>query len=40
MIVRAVASSSRPKIAGIDYAGIGPDYDGVSCTPVGLGDAG
>ncbi|MGH9675225.1 MAG: dipeptidase, partial [Bryobacteraceae bacterium] len=26
------------KIAGIDAAGIGSDYDGVSCTPVGLED--
>ena len=26
------------KIAGIDAVGIGSDYDGVECTPVGLED--
>ena len=26
------------KIAGIDAAGIGSDFDGVSCTPTGLED--
>jgi len=26
------------KVAGIDYAGIGSDFDGVECTPVGLDD--
>ena len=26
------------KLAGIDAAGIGSDYDGVSCTPTGLED--
>jgi membrane dipeptidase len=26
------------KIAGIDAVGIGSDYDGVGCTPVGLED--
>lgn len=26
------------KIAGVDYVGIGSDFDGVSCTPAGLDD--
>ena len=26
------------KIAGVDAVGIGSDFDGVSCTPVGLDD--
>ena|ERR1035438_5179848 len=26
------------KLAGVDYAGIGSDYDGVFCTPSGLED--
>ncbi|MCC6365673.1 MAG: dipeptidase [Bryobacterales bacterium] len=26
------------KIAGIDYVGIGSDFDGISCTPAGLDD--
>ena len=26
------------KIAGIDYAGLGSDFDGVECTPIGLDD--
>jgi membrane dipeptidase len=27
------------KLVGIDYAGLGSDFDGVTCTPVGLEDA-
>jgi membrane dipeptidase len=28
------------KLAGIDHVGIGTDFDGVSCTPVGVDDPG
>jgi membrane dipeptidase len=26
------------KVAGIDHVGIGSDFDGIDCTPVGLED--